>query len=104
VISGTYASKGGKAIEAELEALRDNVTWESVSQSTTTASNMLTTKWVFTKKPLLDSSMKYKARLVVREFEQQYGIDYKETFAPTSTYQGIRVLMAIAAKMNLKIY
>ena len=56
------------------------------------------------KKPKYDGRIKFKARLVVRGFEQQYGVDYKETFAPTATYQSIRLLLALSARMGLRIH
>ena len=51
-----------------------------------------------------NGKVKFKARLVFRGFEQRYGINYKETFAPTASYQSIRILLAISARMKLKIH
>ncbi|GKV40266.1 hypothetical protein SLEP1_g47933 [Rubroshorea leprosula] len=39
----------------------------------------------------------YKARLVAKEFTQEYGIDYEETFAPTARLTLVRNLIAITA-------
>src|SRR5690606_27358008 len=54
-------------------------------------------------KRMQDGRAKFKARLVVRGFEQSYGVNYNETFAPTATYQSIRSLLAISARMQLRI-
>ena len=48
--------------------------------------------------------VKFKARLVVRGFEQKYGINYQETFAPTAAFQSIRSLLALSARMRLQIH
>ena len=38
----------------------------------------------------------YNARLVVRDFTQEYGIDYEETFAPVAHLTFVRTLIAVA--------
>lgn len=54
-------------------------TWELVYLAA--GRRALTAKWVFRAKP--DSTrFRLKARLVARAFEQKFGIDYIETFAP----------------------
>ena len=46
---------------------------------------------------------RYKARVVVRGFEQQYGIDYWETFASVIQYDTLRALLAKVAVKDLEI-
>ncbi|MBW0461685.1 hypothetical protein O181_001400 [Austropuccinia psidii MF-1] len=53
--------------------------------------SILGTKWVFTKKP-----DRFKARLVARGFRQIQGINYDETFAPTPTFNSLRLLFSTA--------
>jgi len=45
-----------------------------------------------------------KARLVVQGYNQEGGIDYDETFAPVARIEAIRILVAFAAHMDLKLY
>ena len=45
-----------------------------------------------------------KARLVVKWYNQQEGIDYEETFAPVAKLEAIRIFIAFAAFMGLKLY
>ncbi|XP_051133091.1 uncharacterized protein LOC127252806 [Andrographis paniculata] len=54
-------------------------------------------KWVFQIKTHSDGFIKrYKARLVAKGYNQQYGIDYEETFAPIACLTSVRCLIAIA--------
>ena len=43
-----------------------------------------------------------KARLVVQGYNQEEGIDY--TFAPVVKIEAIRILIAFAAQMEIKLY
>lgn len=45
----------------------------------------------------------YKARLVIRGFTQEYGIDYNETFSPVVQFTSIRTIVAIVAEKKLKL-
>ncbi|MBW0493487.1 hypothetical protein O181_033202 [Austropuccinia psidii MF-1] len=53
--------------------------------------SILSTRWIFTKKP-----ERFKARLVARGFRQIHGINYDETFAPTPTFNSLRLLFSTA--------
>jgi len=55
-------------------------------------------RWVFKTKLNPDGSIcKHKARLVVKGYTQQYGVDYLETFALVARYDTIRLLITLAA-------
>jgi len=62
-------------------------------------------KWVFRKKINIDGTMWYKARLVVKGYEQWPGIDYEETFASVAMLKTVRILLALfAAYMNWEVH
>ena len=98
-----YAHHWKKAIKSELDSLQEM----SVFQVTALpiGRRPLTSKWVFTWK--LDEHgivQKAKARLVVRGFEQQPGIDFNELFSPTISQHSIRLLLAHSVEQDLSIH
>jgi hypothetical protein len=67
--------------------------------------NLISTKWVFKVKMLPNGQIdKYKARLCVRGFTQEYGVDYFETFAPVIRMESLRILLALAAAQDWEIH
>ena len=65
---------------------------------------VLGVKWVYRTKLNPNGSInKLKARLVVKGYFQQHGIDFSDTFAPVARHDTIRLLVALAAKMGWKI-
>ena len=67
--------------------------------------HVVTSKWIYKIKHAADGSIeKYKARFVARGFSQKEGIDYEETFALVAKYTSIKLVLALAAVMKLKIH
>ena len=67
--------------------------------------SIIGTRWVFRNK--LDeygTLVRNKARLVVKGYNQQEGIDYNETFAPVARLEAIRLLIAYAAHKKIKLF
>ena len=67
--------------------------------------SIIGTKWVFKNKA--DESEKIirnKARLVVKGYSQEEGIDFDETFAPVARLEAIRLLLAFAYFKNFKLF
>nr|GEW96159.1 copia protein [Tanacetum cinerariifolium] len=52
----------------------------------------------------LGGVLKNKARLVVRGYRQEEGIDFEETFAPVVRLEAIRIFITYAAHKNMTVY
>ncbi|GJR15778.1 retrovirus-related pol polyprotein from transposon TNT 1-94 [Tanacetum coccineum] len=52
----------------------------------------------------LGGVLKNKARLVVRGYRQEEGIDFEETFALVARLKAIRIFIVFAAHMNITVY
>ena len=65
----------------------------------------ITSKWIFKRKKRVDGTIeRFKARLVIRDFNQRHCIDYIDTYAPIARIAIIRVLIALAAIQKLLIH
>ena len=63
-----------------------------------TVCKALGSKWVFKKKLKTDDTIdKFKARLVIKGYKKQKGLDYFDTYSPVSRIMTIRMIFAIAA-------
>ncbi|WVZ16376.1 hypothetical protein V8G54_009358 [Vigna mungo] len=95
----TNASKWELAMKDEMKSLMSNQTWELVELPV--GKKALHNKWVYRVKEDHDGSKRYKARLVVKGFQQKEGVDYTEIFAPVVKLNTIRSVLSIVASEGL---
>uniref|UniRef100_A0A803MH37 CCHC-type domain-containing protein n=1 Tax=Chenopodium quinoa TaxID=63459 RepID=A0A803MH37_CHEQI len=93
------ASKWGLAMKDEMQSLISNQTWELTELPI--GKKALHNKWIYRAKKEHDDSKRYKARLVVKGFQQKEGVDYNEIFAPVVKLNTIRTVLSIVAIEDL---
>jgi hypothetical protein len=86
-------------MQEEMDSLHSNVTWELAKLPA--GKKALQNKWVYRVKQESDGSKRYKARLVVKGFQQKEGVDFTEIFSPVVKLTTIRVVLSLVAAENL---
>ena len=90
-------------MQDELKALRQNHTWDVVLSPM--GVKPIGCKWIFSLKLKSDGILdRYKVRLATPENQQEYGIDYEETFAPVTKMTMVRTILAVAASQSWPLY
>ena len=90
------------AMDDEIKAIHQNNTWKLVDLPKDRKANG--SKWVFkVKRDVNGKVLRYKARLVAQGFNQKYGTDYDEVFAPVVRPSTFRTLLSVAAKRKYHV-
>jgi hypothetical protein len=95
------STKWELAMKDEMDSLMTNQTWELTELPA--GKKALHNKWVYRIKGEHDGSKRYKARLVVKGFQQKEGIDYTDIFSPVVKMTTIRLVLRIVAAENLHL-
>ena len=86
-------------MDDEFKALTDQKTWVLVPK--THGRHPVGCKWVYKIKHNADGSIsRYKARLVSKGYDQEYGLDYSETFIPVIRHETILLVLSLAVRNN----
>ena len=100
-LKGIEGSDWKKAMDDEHEVLIRNGTFTLTKKPKD--ARVIKTRWILTKKPE-GKSTRYKARLVAKGYNQQYGVDFNETFAPVLRSSSIKLLLSYAVNNDLEIH
>ncbi|GKB86834.1 retrovirus-related pol polyprotein from transposon TNT 1-94 [Tanacetum coccineum] len=99
----TVDSKWVEAMNKELQALETNDTWTLTTLLE--GQKAISSKWVYKIKYLPNREVeRYKARLVIRGFDQKEGLAYTHTFSPVAKADAVRVLIAIATAKGWSLH
>ena len=85
----------------EMNSLLGNQTWEIIELPA--GKKVLHNKWVYRIKNEHNDSKRYKARLVVKGFQEKEGIDYTEIFSPIKKMLTIRLVLGMVVAENLHL-
>lgn len=87
-------------MEEEIRMIAKNITWELVNLLK--HKDVIGLKWILKTKYIEDGSIqKHHTRLLAKGYSQQPGVDFNETFAPVARMETIRVVLALAAQLQL---
>jgi hypothetical protein len=101
-LNGPNGDAWRKAVDVEIENLRSKNTWNEVTKPADRKA--IGSRWILkVKRDALGRIVKYKARLVAQGFSQVPGVDFEETYAPVGRTASLRIMLAIAAYMDLEI-
>lgn len=90
------------AMAQEFDALISNGTWTLCPRPSN--QHVIRNKWVYRIKQKPDGSIeRFKTWLVAKGFEQQNGIDYKETFSLVIKASTIRIILALTVHFDWPI-
>lgn len=96
----------GDWVEAEIQELNqfeELKTFEKVQPPS--GANIIDGQFVYARKvdPITGED-KRKARYVAKGFQQKFGVDYTDTYAPTISLVSLRLLLIIALQLNLILW
>jgi hypothetical protein len=102
VIESEHKKKWLEAMQDEIKSLHENNTFELVELPK--GKKVLKNKWVYRVKfEGQENKPRYKARLVVKGFDQKKGVDFEEIFSPVVKMSSIRAVLGLAASLDLEI-
>jgi len=90
-------------MKSEFDTLLNNETWKLVPYPS--YRNIIGNKWVFRIKYNSNGNIKkYKSKLIAKGIAQKHGIDYTKTFSLVAKMSIVRLIIAIIAAQNWKIF
>nr|GFB79432.1 retrovirus-related Pol polyprotein from transposon TNT 1-94 [Tanacetum cinerariifolium] len=92
-----------QAMQDEIHEFDRLQVWELVPQLDCVM--IIALKWIYKVKfDEYGDVLKNKARLVAKGYQQEEGIDFKESFSPVARIEAIRIFIANAASRNMIVY
>lgn len=99
------SEKWEPSFREEIEALKDNGTWDPEPVDLPEGRTAVGCGWVCRiKTNAQGETVRYRSRLVAKGFTQREGIDYTEVFAPVVKLDSVRAVLTYAATNDLEIH
>ncbi|KAL2248697.1 UNVERIFIED_CONTAM: Retrovirus-related Pol polyprotein from transposon TNT 1-94 [Sesamum indicum] len=92
-VNDVHKSKWELAMNDEMNSLKKNNTWELCQLPK--GKKALQNRWVYRVKEESDGKKRYKARLIVKGFQQRYGINFTDLFTPVVKLTTIRLVLSM---------
>lgn len=90
-------------IKSKIDSILQNHTWELMDLPP--GCRPLSSKWVFKWKKKVDGSIEiYKVRLTIKDYKQNEGLDYFDTYSSVTRINSIKMVLAIDALRSLKVH
>lgn len=90
-------------MDAEIKWIEKNQTWSFTLLPA--GAKAIGVKQIYkTKLNELGEMDKFKARLVVKGYAQEYGVDYTKVFAPVARMDTVRMIIALASQRGWRVY
>jgi hypothetical protein len=90
-----------QAMKEEFASLVDDRTWDYIDSGSLNGQKAIGCKWVFKTKINADRTLRYKARLVIKGYEQT---EFGETYAPVARLTSLRMLIALSARHGWQVH
>ncbi len=101
-VESPLCDKWKTAMKDEIQSLKNNNTWDIVNVPSN--QHVLKGRWVYkVKRDAHGQVSRYKAHWVVKGYEQQFDIDYDQTFASVVKLQTYKTLFALATHHDLEV-
>ncbi|CAI7805335.1 unnamed protein product [Closterium sp. NIES-54] len=101
-IEGPYSSQWQSAMDVEMASWKSTGTY--VDEVPPPGANIVSGMWIFRVKRPPGSPPVFKAGYMARGFSQQQGVDYFQTFSPTSKMTTLWVLLHVAAQRDYELH
>ncbi|CAI7857185.1 unnamed protein product, partial [Closterium sp. NIES-54] len=101
-IEGPYSFQWQAAMDAEIASWKSTGTY--VDEVPPPGANIVSGMWIFRVMRPPGSPPVFKAHYVARGFSQRQGVDYFQTFPPTSKMTTLRVLLHVVAQRDYELH
>ncbi|CAI7793145.1 unnamed protein product [Closterium sp. NIES-54] len=101
-IAGEYSSQWQTAMDADMASSKSTGTY--VDEVPPPGANIVDGMWIFLVKRPPGSPPAFKVRYVARGFSQRQGVDFFQTFSPTSKMTTLQALLHVAVQRDYVLH